>query len=105
MTTAAVFIFISAAAPPAVSRTTMPDLTADLNPVEESLARELAEALGDQASLDLYRAYVLAYPDVLLRRALAEARSVPQERIKKSRGALFTYLVRKYARRSDDRRH
>ncbi len=70
----------------------------------ESLAREIAESLGDAESLSLYRMYTETVSEELLRRALSEALSVPEEKIKKSRGALFTYLVRKYVRRYGNHR-
>jgi DNA replicative helicase MCM subunit Mcm2 (Cdc46/Mcm family) len=74
------------------------------SPSDEILASELAEALDDRESLSLYVSYARTYPAPLLKRALAEALSVPVEKIRKSRGALFTYLVRKYANKNTNDR-
>jgi len=67
---------------------------------EELLALDLAEALNDRKSLPLYLSYAKRYPEQLLRRALGEVKEVPPEKIKKSPGALFSYLIKKYAQRN-----
>lgn len=72
---------------------------------KEALAMELAETLGEPDSIEVFRVQAFTYPEALLRKALTEVLAVPQEKIKKSRGALFTYLVRKYAQRSSRHRH
>ena len=61
------------------------------------MARELAFSLNDPECLSLYESYTQTYPESLLRKILGEVLEVPAERIKKSRGALFTYLLKKYA--------
>jgi len=57
------------------------------------LERALGED-GDRQSLD---SVLDAYPDAVLKRALAGALAVPAEQIKKSRTALFLYLAKRYA--------
>ena len=62
----------------------------------ERLARELASTLDDEAHLSLYRKYARTLPRDILEKILTDALAVPAEKIKKSRGALFTYLAQKY---------
>jgi hypothetical protein len=62
------------------------------------LAMDIATALGDHKNLALYISYSRRYPVSLLRRVLGEVKEIPSEKIKKSRGALFNYLVQKYAK-------
>ena len=62
------------------------------------LAMDIATALGDHKNLALYISYSRKYPVWLLRRVLDEVKGIPSEKIKKSRGALFNYLVQKYAK-------
>jgi hypothetical protein len=64
----------------------------------ELLAQELAKELDDAAGINLYRSYAAKYPEWLLRKALAEIMALRPERITKSRGALFNYLVQHYAK-------
>jgi hypothetical protein len=74
-----------------------PELDAGL-----SFAREIAAALGDFAHLDLYEEIVESHPRAVVERALRDASAMPESRIRKSRGALFTHLVRQYAESEDD---
>jgi biotin operon repressor len=67
---------------------------------EEVLALDLARALKDQKGLPLYLSYSKRYPESLLRRVLGEVKEVPEEKIKKSRGALFNHLIQKYAQKT-----
>jgi hypothetical protein len=60
------------------------------------LALDLARGLDDLKGLRLYLHYAKKYPEGALRRALSEARAVPANQIKKSRGALFNHLIKKY---------
>jgi len=62
------------------------------------LAMDIATALGDHKNLALYISYSRRYPIGLLRKVLGEVKQIPSEKIKKSRGALFNYLVQKYAK-------
>ena len=71
---------------------------------EELLALDLADALNDHKALALYLSYARRFPESLLRRALGEAKEIPIEQIKKSRAALFNYLIQKYAQNHKDHR-
>jgi len=64
---------------------------------EELLALDLAKELNDRKNLSLYLHYARCYPEPFLRKVLGEVKEIPEERIKKSKAALFTYLVKKYA--------
>ena len=69
---------------------------------QELLAQNLAKALDDPHGINLYRSYCRKYPEELLRKALADTREVPDHRIKKGRGALFNYLVQRYAQNTTE---
>jgi len=69
---------------------------------KELLAMDLAEALSDTRNLPLYLSYCNKYPEQLLRRVLGEVKELPREKIRKSRGALFNYLVQKYANKKNN---
>jgi hypothetical protein len=60
---------------------------------QKALAFELAEALNDTGALTVYFAFVEKYPETLLREVLAITLAVPSHKIRKTRGALFTYLL------------
>lgn len=66
----------------------------------ELLAQDLAEGLGDREHLSQYRDYASRYPDGVLRQLMSETRSVPSDQIKKSRAALFNYLLKQYEHRT-----
>lgn len=73
------------------------------NPALEQLrpvALAVATALDDAAAVGKYLVCFQKYPEQAIERALREAKSIPAERIKKSRAALFFYLVKKYAHRT-----
>lgn len=61
------------------------------------LALEIAVALKDEAHLPLYRLYCQRYEETIIRRALATVQEVPDDKIKKSRPALFIFLMKRYA--------
>ena len=61
---------------------------------EEKLAREIADALGDMESLPVHIAFAEKYSESFLRKTLQKVLSLPPEQIRKTRGALFTYLVK-----------
>ena len=64
---------------------------------KELLAWDLANNLNDLSNLPLFISYANKYSSGLLRKALGDALEVPLSKIKKSRGALFNHLVKKYA--------
>jgi DNA-binding transcriptional MocR family regulator len=65
---------------------------------EELLALDLAKALKDVRGLSLYLSFAKRYPESLLRKVLGEVKEIPDRKIKKSRGALFNYLIQKYVK-------
>lgn len=64
---------------------------------EQATAIEIAEAFHDVQHVEIYEYLCETYPEPLIRRAFGVVKELPSSAIKKSRGALFTYLVRKYA--------
>lgn len=69
---------------------------------EEVLALDLALALDDYKALPLYISYSKRYPETLLRSILGQVKEIPPQEIKKSRGALFNYLIQKYDKQSKE---
>ena len=67
---------------------------------EQLLAADLAESLKDHRSLKLYLSYAYRYPESLLREVLSQVKQTPEQKIRKSRGALFTYLLHQHAERT-----
>ncbi|MBC8359478.1 MAG: helix-turn-helix domain-containing protein [Candidatus Aminicenantes bacterium] len=67
---------------------------------KQLLAFDIAKELNDLKALRLYLSYVKKYPESLLRKILGEVKEIPLKKIKKSRGALFNYLVKKYAHKT-----
>ena len=67
---------------------------------EELLALDLAKALKDRKGLPLYLSYSKRYPESFLRKVLGEVKEIPDRKIKKSRGALFNYLIQKYVQKA-----
>ncbi len=63
---------------------------------EELLARDLAAGLGDEANLRFYFSVCRKYPEELLRKTYGQVKEIPLAKIKKSRGALFNYLIQKH---------
>jgi biotin operon repressor len=70
---------------------------------EEILALDIASGLGDRTNLARYLFLAHCYPEGPLRQILSEARQVPQSRIMKSRGALFSHLLKEYDRQTNHR--
>jgi len=65
---------------------------------EELLALDMASALNDTRSLRLYLSYARRYPESLLRRVLGEVKEIPDEKIRKSRAALFNHIIKTYVK-------
>lgn len=63
---------------------------------EELLARGLAEGLDDTANLGFYISTTRKYPEEFLREIYRHVKGIPLNKIKKSRGALFNYLIQKH---------
>ena len=67
------------------------------NTREELLASDISKTLNDPGNMALYLSYARKYPESYLRQILSEVKLTPAHKIKKSRGALFMYLVHLYA--------
>ena len=67
----------------------------------EHLAFMIADAFNDLGQIKLYVNYCKKHPLTLIHRAFAEAKSYPEARIKKSRAAIFFYLLKTYAHKID----
>jgi hypothetical protein len=70
------------------------------NTKHEELALEIARGLGEEQFLPIYRSFVLRYSEEVVLRAYQEAIEFPAEKIRKTRGAIFNYLLKKYARQT-----
>lgn len=64
---------------------------------QELLAGDLASGLDDEAHVARYLTYAETYPEHLLRRLLSDVRAVPEREIKRSRAALFRFLLTHHA--------
>ena len=65
---------------------------------EKKLAREIAEALDDWDSIDFHLQNARTYTEEYQRKILVQVMAVSQDRIKKSRAALYTYLINRDGR-------
>lgn len=65
-------------------------------PKEYQLAQDVASALDDPLALSLYRNYAATIPEKVIRDTLAKVLSIPNEKIKRNRAALFTHLIEQY---------
>ena len=60
------------------------------------LAQEIVQSFQDKDNLSFYEQVCSQYSEDLIRRILQKVQEIPDEKIKKSRGALFTYLIKQY---------
>jgi hypothetical protein len=65
----------------------------------DHMALKIARAFKEENRLPLYRACCENFEEEGIRKAFSEAMAVPDDKIKKSRSALFVYLMKKYAKR------
>lgn len=63
---------------------------------KEIVAGDIATALNDFKNLKTYHIYAHKYPEQFLRQILSEVKQTPEYKIRKSRAALFTYLLHFY---------
>lgn len=73
------------------------------DPYEIKLANEIAETLNDRDALPLYLMFARKYQEAFLRKVLAKVMSIPESKIRKTRGALFTFLVNQGNTNGDSR--
>lgn len=69
---------------------------------EELLAYDAAAKLHDLENLALYLSYAKRFPENLMRKTLSEVSHIPEAKIRKSRGALFNYLIQKNGRKTQE---
>lgn len=62
-------------------------------PHEIKLANEIADSLKDRDALPFYLSLTRKYHENHLRNILAKVMSIEESQIRKTRGALFTYLI------------
>ncbi|MEK7315633.1 MAG: hypothetical protein AAB011_05595 [Candidatus Eisenbacteria bacterium] len=60
-------------------------------------ATKLERAINDRQNREAFEAAIRDHPDEVIRRALAGALAVPPEKVRRSRTALFLYLLNRYA--------
>jgi len=72
-------------------------------PKEEKLAREIAAALDDTDSLTVHIGFAEKYTEGFLRKTLQKVLSIPENQIRKTRGALYTFLVTQNGGKSSSR--
>jgi hypothetical protein len=65
-------------------------------PHEVKLANEIAETLKDRDSIALFLIYAQKYKEQFLKDILAKVMAMDETKIRKSRGALFTFLVNQH---------
>jgi hypothetical protein len=63
---------------------------------QNRLAVELADALNDRDSIQAYMLLTERYSEDFLRKTLQKVLLIPKEKIRKTRGALFTFLVKQH---------
>jgi len=65
----------------------------------ERLACLVADGLEDMKNLALYKNYCARFPTQMILKAYIKAKEVSPDKIKKSRGALFNFLIQRYAKK------
>ena len=73
----------------------------DVDPHVLKLAKEIAYTLDDMDSLALHIQYSQKYQETFLRKTLAKVLSIDERKIKRSRAALYTYLINQHSRNGD----
>ena len=64
---------------------------------KDDLAMDIAKTFKEEYRTDLYRYIFQKHDESTIRRAFEETTKVPDSKIKKSKSALFFYLLNKYA--------
>ncbi len=65
---------------------------------QRKLAREIAKTLNDTDAMQAHYEFTEKYTAVFLRKILKKVMSIPERDIKRSRAALFTYLLNKHGK-------
>ena len=72
-----------------------------LSDVDRAFARTLSQTLQDEANLPHYEELVSEHGQITLTRMLKQAQAVPAEKIRKSRAALFHFILRNRGNKGD----
>ena len=72
-------------------------------PHEVKLANEIAETLKDRDSIASFLIFTRKYKEQFLREVLAKVMSIDEAKIRRSRGALFTFLVNQHGSHGSSR--
>lgn len=70
---------------------------------EKKLAHELAHTLHDLDSLQLYLQFTRKYTEAHLQKTLQKVMSIEESKIRRTRGALFTYLIKEHGKQTYSR--
>lgn len=65
----------------------------------DALALDIARAFHDESRMALYREVCGAYDHQLIYKAFRETMQVPSHQVKKSRRAIFFYIIKTYERK------
>lgn len=68
----------------------------------QTLAAQIASTFDDEHNIGRYENLIEDTPQIVINRAFRDASAMPEDRIRKSRAALFFYLTRKYAQQEND---
>ena len=69
---------------------------------QNKLANELADSMNDRESFQLYFTFCQKYSEEFLRKIQTKVLSIPENKIRKTRGALFTFLVKQHGKESSN---
>jgi hypothetical protein len=75
----------------------------DYDPYERKLANEIADTLKDRDSITMHLIYVRKYKEEFLRRILNKVMALPDDKIRKNRAALYTFLINQSTSHGDSR--
>ena len=75
----------------------------DYSSYEIKLANEIADTLKDRDSITMHLLYVRKYNEEFLRRILNKVMSLDESKIRKSRAALYTFLINQGHSHGDSR--
>lgn len=73
----------------------------EYDPYEIKLAHEIADTLKDRDSMELHLQYVRRYKEDFLRKTLAKVMAMDERKIRKSRAALYTFLINQSSKYGD----
>lgn len=72
-------------------------------PNEVKLANDIADTLIDRDSIALFLTFARKYQEKFLREILAKVMSIDEAKIRRTRGALFTFLVNQHGAHGNSR--